>query len=128
MAVTPREEDPVKRTADRPTVITDAAQSPGDQLRRRERRYMVMMSVRVGCLIVGAVLVTAEVPLLWLWLSICAVGMILVPWLAVLLANDRPPKDRHRAGYRHRAAAAQPAPVGAAPAPVAPPKVIDADL
>lgn len=88
---------------------------------------MAMMSVRVGCLIVGAVLVTAEVPLLWLWLSICAVGMILVPWLAVLLANDRPPKDRHRVGYRHRAAAAQPA-VGATAAPASPPKVIDAEL
>jgi hypothetical protein len=118
----------VRRTVDRPTLITDAGQSPGDQLRHRQRRYVAMMSVRIGCLIVGAVLVTVEAPLLWLWLSICGVGMILVPWLAVLLANDGPPKDRHRRNDQwHRAGGQGPSAVGAVPTPTPPATVIDVE-
>lgn len=59
-----------------------------------------MMSLRAVCLILGAILVSARPPLLWLWLSLCGVGMVLLPWLAVLLANDRPPKERHRLVHR----------------------------
>jgi hypothetical protein len=86
----------VKRHGQRPVLITDAAHSQDDQLRSRQVRYIVMMAVRAGCLIVGAVLVGANAPLLWLWLPLCGVGMIIVPWLAVLLANDRPPRKRSR--------------------------------
>ncbi|WFE27534.1 DUF3099 domain-containing protein [Solwaraspora sp. WMMD791] len=105
----------MRRTADRPTVITDAETSPAEQLRRRQRRYVAMMSIRGGCLIVGAVLVTLEAPLLWVWLPLCAVGMILVPWLAVLLANDRPPKDKHLLARRRRPSARTPTALGANP-------------
>jgi hypothetical protein len=100
------EEDLVKRQAYQPILITDAPPSQDDQLRRRQVRYVVMMGVRALCVIVGAILVGADAPLLWLWLPLCAVGMILLPWLAVLLANDRPPKERHRAGARLRQARA----------------------
>lgn len=86
----------MKRRGQRPVVITDAAQSQDEQLRSRQVRYVLMMAVRASCLIIGGVLVTAKVPLLWLWLSLCGIGMIIVPWLAVLLANDGPPKHRHR--------------------------------
>ncbi|GGK27192.1 hypothetical protein GCM10010124_19770 [Pilimelia terevasa] len=79
-----------------PQLITDAQPSADAQLRSRQRRYLTMMSVRVACLILGAVLASAEVPLLWLWLTICAVAMVLLPWLAVLIANDRPAKPQHR--------------------------------
>ncbi|MEV0460175.1 DUF3099 domain-containing protein [Catellatospora methionotrophica] len=91
----------MKRQADRPALITDAAESPEVELRRRERRYIAMMLLRAGCLILGSVLAMLQVPLLWLWLPLCGVGMVLIPWLAVLLANDRPPKDEHRF-KRHR--------------------------
>ncbi|GAA2513293.1 DUF3099 domain-containing protein [Pilimelia columellifera] len=87
-----------------PTLITDAETSPDDQLRSRKRKYLIMMGIRIACLIVGAVLATAEAPLLWLWLSVCAVAMVLLPWLAVMVANDRPPKDQHRL-RRNRVAA-----------------------
>lgn len=86
----------VKRRADRAVVITDAQRSQEDQLRTREIRYILMMSIRVLSLIAAAVLVSVQPPLLWLWLALCAVGMIVVPWLAVVLANDRLPKERHR--------------------------------
>jgi uncharacterized membrane protein YfcA len=75
-------------------LITDAARSQNDQLRSRQKRYVFMMAGRVGCLILGAVLVSIKPPLLPLWLSLCALGMVLLPWAAVLIANDRPPKDK----------------------------------
>ncbi|GGJ77659.1 hypothetical protein GCM10010123_04600 [Pilimelia anulata] len=54
------------------------------------------MGIRAGCLILGAFLAGTDVPLLWLWLSMCAVAMVLLPWLAVLIANDRPAKRTPR--------------------------------
>ena len=79
-----------------PVLITDAKISQEEELRRRERRYILMMGLRALCLILGAVLVMLKVPLLVVWLPLCGLGMVLLPWLAVILANDRPPKDQHR--------------------------------
>lgn len=75
-------------------LITDAAQSQDEQLRRRQVRYVTMMLVRAACLIVAAVLVSAKPPLFGLWLALCVAAMVLLPWFAVILANDRPPKRR----------------------------------
>ncbi|MGC4769433.1 DUF3099 domain-containing protein [Micromonospora sp. DT44] len=90
----------VKRQAYEPILITDASRSQHDQLTSRQRRYVLMMGIRVACIVAGAILVGAKAPLLWLWLPLCAVGMVLIPWLAVLLANDRPPKEEHRLSNR----------------------------
>ncbi|MGC4852583.1 DUF3099 domain-containing protein [Micromonospora sp. DT4] len=90
----------VKRQAYQPILITDASRSQNDQLTSRQRRYVLMMGIRVACIIAGAILVGANAPLLWLWLPLCALGMVLIPWLAVLLANDRPPKAEHRLANR----------------------------
>lgn len=84
----------------RPAVITDAELSPDEQLRVRQIRYASMMSIRVVCLIVAGVLVSVQAPLLWLWLPLCVVGMVLLPWMAVLIANDRLPKEQHRLSGR----------------------------
>lgn len=92
----------VKRQAYQPILITDASRSQDDQLRRRQVRYVVMMAIRAVCLIIGAILVGIKPPLLWLWLSLCGVGMVLIPWLAVLLANDRPPKEKHQLANKLR--------------------------
>lgn len=92
----------VKSPANRPILITDASRSQSDQLHSRQVRYVVMMSIRAACLIVGAVLVNLKAPLLWLWLPLCLVGMVLIPWLAVLLANDGPPREEHRLSNRWR--------------------------
>jgi hypothetical protein len=113
----------VKRKAKRPILITDAPRSQDDQLRRRQRRYVLMMSIRGGCLLVAAILVGAEAPLLWLWLPLCLLGMVLIPWLAVILANDRPPKERHRP--RHQPT--EPVPPQAPPTEPTAHRIIDAD-
>ncbi|MEU4241450.1 DUF3099 domain-containing protein [Actinoplanes sp. NPDC026619] len=77
-----------------PVLITDAARSQGDQYRSRQVRYVTMMSVRAGCLILGAVLVSVRPPWLGLWLILCAAGMVFLPWFAVLIANDRPARTK----------------------------------
>jgi len=109
----------------RPVLITDARQSPKAELRYREIRYVLMMSVRAVCLVVAAILVSARVPLLWLWLPICFVGMLVVPWLAVIWANDRLSREPHWLGHRLRrhATVNEPAALSTAEAP----RVIDAD-
>jgi Flp pilus assembly protein TadB len=107
-------------------VITDAERSQDDQLRTRQIRYLIMMSIRALALILAAVLVSVKAPLLPLWLTLCVVAMVLLPWLAVLLANDRPPKEQHRLSHRlHRAPVEEPPPNAIAPARE--PTVIDAD-
>jgi hypothetical protein len=78
----------------KPVLITDAAENPEKELRRREIRYVAMMLTRAACLVGGAILVTTKPPLWPLWLLLCVVGMVLLPWLAVILANDRPPKTK----------------------------------
>lgn len=95
----------MKKQPERAVLITNAARSQSDQLRSRQIRYVSMMAVRAGCLILGAVLISAKPPLLPLWLALCALGMVLLPWAAVLIANDRPPKTK-----AERAAAARPTP------------------
>jgi hypothetical protein len=116
----------LKRPAQRPVVITDAERSQNEQLRAREIRYVIMMGTRLLCLITGGVLVGLRPPLLPLWLSLCVGGAVVLPWLAVILANDRAPKPEHRLGHNRGGAPPQPPPgraVGSAPEP----KVIDAD-
>ena len=71
------------------TSITDAAMSLDEERRYRTIRYVVMMSIRGVLVIVCGILVMAEAPLLWLWLLFGVVGMAVLPWLAVVLANDR---------------------------------------
>jgi len=84
----------VKKQPERPVLITDAARSQSDQIRSREIRYVTMMGLRAACLILGAVLISAKPPLLPLWLTLCAAGMVFLPWAAVLIANDRPAKTK----------------------------------
>jgi hypothetical protein len=94
----------VKR-APRPVLITDAEQSPAEELRHRQIRYIVMMLIRAGCLVLAAVLTMLRVPMLAVWVVLCLVGAVLLPWLAVILANDRAPKPEYRLGARRRRAA-----------------------
>jgi arginine exporter protein ArgO len=77
-----------------PVLITNAARSQSEQLRSRQIRYVTMMGLRIACLITGAVLISVKPPLLALWLILCAAGTVFLPWAAVLIANDRPPKSR----------------------------------
>lgn len=89
----------MKRPAPRPILITDAPESLDKQRHSREIRYVTMMGLRAVCLIVGTIIAIKQVPMLWLWLPLCGLGMVVLPWLAVIIANDRPAKVQHR--WRH---------------------------
>ncbi|MFZ0835062.1 MAG: DUF3099 domain-containing protein [Mycobacterium sp.] len=74
----------------RPVLITAAAIPYEEQHRRRVRRYLALMTWRIPALILAAVAYG-----IWhnglISLLIVAVSIPL-PWMAVLIANDRPPR------------------------------------
>lgn len=80
------------RREPRPVLITDAPEDPEREVRRRERRYVATMLLRAACLIGAALLVSTKPPLWPVWAVTCVVGAVFLPWIAVMVANDRPPK------------------------------------
>ena len=62
--------------------ITLLPESPQDDQRRRVIRYSIAMSLRVAC-IIASFFVQG-----W-WLLVCVIGAIVLPYIAVVLANVR---------------------------------------
>ncbi|WP_433734549.1 DUF3099 domain-containing protein [Nocardia sp. CA-129566] len=75
-----------------PLLITEAAPSLDDQHRARVRRYTIIMAFRIPCLILAAVAYSMFSSALLSILIITA--SIPLPWIAVLIANDRPPRRK----------------------------------
>jgi uncharacterized membrane protein len=74
---------------DTPVLITGAAPSYADQARARKRKYTIMMLMRVPCLLLAVVFIN-----IW-WLALLFLVLsIPLPWVAVLIANDRPPRKQ----------------------------------
>lgn len=74
----------------RPVLITRAAPPYEEEHRQRVRKYLTLMSFRVPALIFAAVAYNV-----WHngWISLAIVAVsIPLPWMAVLIANDRPPR------------------------------------
>lgn len=115
------------RRQPRPMQITDAPPSHAEEIHRREVRYVVMMCVRAVCLILATVLVTARVPLLVIWVPILIAGAVVIPWLAVVIANDRGPKRLYRIDGRLNRQPPEQRVLTAAEAEERERKVIDAD-
>ena len=81
-----------------PVLITEARPSLAAQHAARKKRYALTMGIRAICLILAAVFYQ----IVWLMLILAFLGTVL-PWIAVVMANDGPPKKRvdpHR--YTHR--------------------------
>lgn len=74
-----------------PVLITEAAPSYAEQHAARRRKYMIMMALRLPLLV--AALFCYQIP--WLALALVVVSIPL-PWMAVLIANDRPPRRSER--------------------------------
>ena len=70
-----------------PVLITDAARSFEDELAVRKRRYGIMMGLRIPFMI--AAVACYQIP--WLAVSLLVLSVPL-PWMAVLIANDRLPR------------------------------------
>lgn len=86
----------------RPVLITAAAPAYEEEHRARVRKYFVLMACRIPALVLAAVAYS-----IWenglLSLAIIVVSIPL-PWMAVLIANDRPPRraeePRRYAGHQ----------------------------
>ncbi|MGB3892655.1 DUF3099 domain-containing protein [Mycolicibacter sinensis] len=75
----------------RPVLITAAAPSFEQQHRERVRKYLTLMAFRVPALVLAAIAYG-----IWhngLISLLILVASIPLPWIAVLIANDRPPRS-----------------------------------
>ena len=77
-----------------PVLITEAEPSLDDQHAARKKRYAITMAVRAVSLVLAAVFYHT----VWLMLIFAILGTVL-PWIAVVMANDRPPKRKLFQGY-----------------------------
>ncbi len=73
-----------------PLLITSAPVNSDDEYDRRRRKYAIMMSIRALCVIAAACTYQLS---LYLALAFMVGGAVL-PWCAVLIANDGPVKKR----------------------------------
>ncbi|OBB68752.1 hypothetical protein A6B34_19320 [Mycolicibacterium monacense] len=74
----------------RPVLITRAAPAYEEQHRARVRKYLTLMSFRIPALILAAVAYSIwENGLISLGIVVLSIPL---PWMAVLIANDRPPR------------------------------------
>jgi hypothetical protein len=73
--------------ADQPLLVTTAPESPRDELRRRQRRYLITMGFRVICIVLAILL--AALHLDW-EAGIAVAGSLILPWVAVIAANAGP--------------------------------------
>ncbi len=81
-----------RQPSDDATLITEAAPSLDDQHDLRRRKYLILMGARVGCLLLAVLTYRVS-----LWLAaVFIVGGVVLPWCAVLIANDRPAKQPSR--------------------------------
>jgi hypothetical protein len=72
-----------------PVLITEAEPSLAEQHAARKKRYAVTMGIRI----VFIVLAATFYQIVWLMLIFAVLGTVL-PWIAVVMANDGPPKKR----------------------------------
>ncbi|MCL8024463.1 DUF3099 domain-containing protein [Nocardioides bruguierae] len=79
-----------RQRADEPVRITTAPTSRAEDLKVRQRRYLISMGIRSACF-VGAGL-AGVFGVSWLW-PILIVGALFLPYVAVILANVQTTKD-----------------------------------
>ncbi len=79
-----------RERTERATVITAAEPAYDEQLRARQKRYFITMSMRIPLLMLSIGLWALGVPV-WVVLIVAAASIPL-PWMAVLMANDRAPR------------------------------------
>ena len=81
--------DPTDARRFEPVLITEAEFSQAEQHAARKKRYVITMLIRGVSLVLAAV----TYQIVWLMIIFAVLGTVL-PWIAVVMANDRPPKKR----------------------------------
>lgn len=79
-----------------PVVITTAPENVDAEFEHRRRRYALMMALRALCVIAAALTYRVSIILALAFL----VGGAVLPWCAVILANDGPPRKQQAQKYR----------------------------
>ena len=74
-----------------PTVVTSARMSHSDDISLRQRRYVLLQSLRIVC-VIAAVLLPVALP----WKGLLMVGAVALPWFGVVMANAGPTVRRRR--------------------------------
>ena len=75
------------RRGDAAVLITAAEPSYAEQYAIRRRKYAILMSARIPCLVLAGIFYQT-----W-WLALTFVILsVPLPWMAVLIANDRAPR------------------------------------
>jgi len=70
-----------------PLLVTTAGKSAREERRERERRYLLTMGLRVLCFIAAIVLFAAGLRVAG---AVAAAGSLILPWVAVVVANAGP--------------------------------------
>ncbi|MDP3712512.1 MAG: DUF3099 domain-containing protein [Mycobacteriales bacterium] len=71
------------------TSVTTAALSHADDMRLRQKRYLITQAVRVSCVLLAVLLPVG----LW-WKAAFIVGSIVLPWMGVVSANAGPTRSK----------------------------------
>lgn len=74
-----------------PALVTSARLSHTQDIALRQRRYVLMQSLRIVC-VVAAVLLPVALP----WKGLLMVGAVALPWFGVVMANAGPTRRRTR--------------------------------
>ena len=86
---------------DGPILITEAQVSYDEEFAARKKRYSLIMACRIPCLLLAGVF---GIAFQWPWVAVAFIVLsVPLPWVAVLIANDRPAKkaekkNRYRGG------------------------------
>jgi hypothetical protein len=65
-------------------LVTEARPGMSEDIRYRQRRYLIMMGIRTACFIIAIVFYVNHLG--W-FTAIPAVGMLVIPYFAVIFAN-----------------------------------------
>ena len=109
------------RSTSEVAMVTSAHLSHSDDIKLRERRYILTQSMRMVCILLAAL---APVPLVWK--GVFLAGAIVLPWFGVVMANAGPSRHKHSrtavVGRPAQAPVAQPVRIA-----IEPGRVIDQD-
>ncbi|GAB3061747.1 hypothetical protein GCM10027079_30500 [Sediminivirga luteola] len=87
-----RRERVMARSSKNTVRITGAARSGEEDINLRMRKYLITMGIRVVCLVLAFV-----TPGWWTWVFLA--GAVLLPWVAVLIANAGRERSGTTSGY-----------------------------
>jgi hypothetical protein len=76
-----------RRKRDESLRITTASRPRSEEIRGREKRYIISMAIRTGCFVLAVVFMGHWV--MWVFL----VGAVFLPYVAVVMANAGAPTD-----------------------------------